>query len=90
MSTVRDAIAEQYPELLFLEPDFFDDAILGVAEQAGGRQAVLYDVAACLAVLRREHGWGEAAALDWFGHNTAAAYVGPATPMFLYPVVEAG
>lgn len=69
-------------EALFLEPSSFDEAIVGIAERAGGLAAVAYDRSACIAVLVRD-GMTIDEAEEWFEFNTASAYVGPGTPIFV-------
>jgi hypothetical protein len=79
----RDEIAEHYPDALLLEPEYFDAAIVGVAEQASGRAWVIYDPDLCVQALMADD-MSENEALEWFEFNTSGAYVGEMTPMFLY------
>jgi hypothetical protein len=79
----RDTIAEYHPELLVLEPEAFDAAIVGVAEGADGRTAVIYDSRRCIDILQALNGWPRAAAIEWFYANTACAGPGEYAPMFL-------
>jgi hypothetical protein len=80
----REEIAEHYPEALLLEPEDFDSAIVGVAEQAGGLVVVIYNADQCIQTLMDMNAWDEEQALEFFTTNTAGAYMGPSTPMFLY------
>jgi hypothetical protein len=86
----RDEIAEHYPEALLLEPEEFDTAIVGVAEQAGGRACVVYDPDLCVQALMDTSDMDEQAALEFFEFNTASAYMGEFTPLFLYRGREGG
>ena len=80
----REEIAEQYgEELLFLDPpESFDRCILGVASRCGMEPVVLYDKQEVINSLMLG-GMDLVEALEWFEFNTAGAYVGPRTPMFL-------
>ena len=81
--SVRDDIAEEFPEALFLDPaSMFDQAIIGIAQQAGGLQAVAYDVTKCI-IAMIESGMTEEDAQEFFEYNTASAYVGKRTPVFV-------
>jgi hypothetical protein len=79
----RDEIAEHYPDAKLLEPDYFDAAIVGVAEQAGCKAWVIYDPDLCVKALMTDD-MTEEEALEYFEFNTAGAYVGEGTPMFLF------
>ena len=80
----REEIAEQYgEELLFLDPpDDFDRCILGVAFRCGMEPVVLYDKQEVVNSLMLG-GMDREEAEERFEFNTAGAYVGPRTPMFL-------
>jgi len=67
-------------ELLFA--DGFDDAILGVAGRCGKPPVVVYDREKCLEILMRDGGSYEEAS-EYFEFNTAGAWVGERTPMYL-------
>lgn len=77
----RQRIAEIDEELLLLEPDMFDEAILGIAERAGGLVAVAYDRTRCIDILARSMPREEAE--EFFEFNTLGAWVGEATPVFI-------
>jgi hypothetical protein len=79
----RDEIVERYPDALLLEPDYFDAAIVGVAEQASGRAWVIYDPDLCVKALMTDD-MSEDEALEWFDFNTSGAYMGDLTPLFLF------
>ena len=80
----REEIAEQYgEELLFLDPpEDFDRCILGVASRCGMEPVVVYDREEVINSLMLG-GMDREEAEEWFEFNTAGAYVGPRTPMFL-------
>lgn len=71
-------------EALFLEPRaVFDVAVIGIAERVDGLCVVAYDSARVLQALMDQNGWDEDEAREWYDFNTAGAYVGPGTPVFL-------
>lgn len=79
---MRERIESYLPEAIFLEPAEFDEAIIGIAERAGGLLAVAYDRARCIDVLVAG-GMEREDAEEWFEFNTVAAYVGEQTPVFI-------
>lgn len=71
-------------DALFLEPRAtFDRAIVGVAERVDGLCVLAYDSERVIQALVDENGWDEDEAREWYEFNTAGAYVGPGTPVFL-------
>jgi hypothetical protein len=77
----RARIAEIDEELLLLEPDMFDEAIIGLAERADGMMAVAYDRTRCIDILARSMSREDAE--EFFEFNTAGAWMGEATPVFI-------
>ena len=77
----REKIADLHDDVLFLEPATFDDAILGVATRADGMTVVAYDRSRCIDVLARDMPREEAE--EFFEFNTAGAWVGEGTPVFV-------
>ena len=63
--------------------DGFDQAILGIARRCGQPDLVAYSVTKCLEVLMRE-GMTYEEALEYFEFNTAGAWVGDETPVWVY------
>ena len=83
-ATLTAWAAEHGVELIFLDPpEQFDHAIVGLIEGFNQEPAVLYDTAVVLAALAEDLGDLEAAD-EWFEFNTIGAYLGPATPRFLF------
>jgi hypothetical protein len=66
----------------FLEPDMFDEAILGVAEQCGMQAVVAYDRQVCIEVLMRMD-MDRDEAEEYFEFNVAGAHMGDGTPVFI-------
>lgn len=62
--------------------DGYEFALLGYVEHRDGPIAV-YDRAACLEILVARDGMSLEEAAEFFDFNTAGAYVGPQTPLFL-------
>ena len=86
MTTIRERIDRWAKDndvtLVFFDPpEYFDDAILGIADAAAHDPVVLYDQAKVLAAMTADMGAEDAE--EWFDFNTRVAYVGPATPRFL-------
>ena len=71
-------IQNEYPDLLKL--DGFDEAIIGVVERIG-IQAICYDTAKIIEILKRE--MDEDTAWLHFDVNIAKAWVGESSPLFL-------
>ena len=76
--------AEEYPDLLFLEPrEFFDEAIVGVVERIN-LTAFCYDTQEILNILAKpEYMMTPDEALDHFEFNIKGSYVGEHSPVFL-------
>lgn len=82
MTDIREKLSEAYgDDLLFMDGPEFDEAILGVAERAGGEAVVAYDVVRVLAVLERDMSYEEA--VEYFDFNISCAYVGEKTPVYI-------
>lgn len=77
----REKISEWIDVPLFLEPADFDEAIIGVAERAGGMCVVAYDRTRVIDILSRDMEREEAE--EFFEFNTIGAWVGDATPVFI-------
>ena len=78
MASIRDSLEEG---VMLLEPEMFDEAIVGMAERCGMAPAVIYDRALVLGVLMRD--MSEEDAEEYYSFNIAGAYVGESTPIFL-------
>ena len=78
--------AEEYPELMMLEPrEFFDEAIVGVVERIN-LTAFCYDTQKVLLIIQsRQYGEGcsPEEAEEFFEYNILGAYVGEHSPVFL-------
>jgi len=83
--TVREWLAEQDAELLLA--DGFDDAIIGIGERCSQPPVVVYDAQKCIDLIAAE-GMDPESAAEFFAFNTAGAWVGDRTPIFLYRVPE--
>ena len=69
-------------ELLFLDPEAFDEAIIGLASRADGLLVVAYDYMTCLEVVMRD-GMGREDAEEYFEFNVIGAWSGDGTPVFV-------
>lgn len=82
-SPTRYKIADYLEDALFLDPpEVFDDAILGIATRFNGLEAVAYDRSLCIDGLIAS-GMTHEEAEEWFEFNTAGAWVGERTPVFI-------
>jgi hypothetical protein len=80
--SIRDRICEHLGEdIMFLEPAAYDEAIIGLAERAGGLVAVAYDRDKVVEILCRD--MPEQEAEEFYGFNIADAWIGEATPVFI-------
>jgi len=79
--TLREWLAEFNPEALLA--DGFEGAILGVGERCGQPALVVYDRAKCLEILMQRDGLTYDEAVEYFDFNTAGAWVGAGTPIWL-------
>jgi len=78
----RDEIAENYPELLCLDPAYFDAAILGVIHDFN-RTAVCYSEQKIIELLMKEDGMDYDEAIEYYQFNILGAWMGEGTPMYL-------
>lgn len=71
-------------EALVLEPRrIFDQAIMGIASRADGLHVVAYDMEKCILALMEHYSFDREQAEEWFDFNTASAFSGPGTPLFI-------
>lgn len=69
-------------DLLFMDPDRFDAAIVGYVEGIGREDVVCYDKDKVLEILMEDGmTWEEAG--EYYNFNILGAYMGEKTPMFL-------
>tara|TARA_R110000868_G_scaffold180367_1_gene420989 strand:- start:109 stop:405 length:297 start_codon:yes stop_codon:yes gene_type:complete len=78
---LKAELAEIYGGDMLLA-DGFEDAFIGVGLQAGIPLAI-YSRKACIEILVKEQKMELSWAIEYFEHNTACAWVGPCTPLFL-------
>jgi hypothetical protein len=77
----REELQERHPDDPLLFADGFDGAIIGTAA-VNGKTVVAYSTSRCIDILMKEK-MTEEDALDHFYYNTASAYVGERTPVFI-------
>lgn len=78
---LKAELAEMYGDDMLLA-DGFEDAFVGVGFQAGAPLAI-YSRPACIEILIREQKMKLDWAIEYFEANTACAWVGPCTPLFI-------
>jgi hypothetical protein len=82
----REQIENEYlggDQLLFLDPEYFDEAIIGVAQRAGGLFAVAYSEPKIIALLIKHQQMSPDDALEYYQFNILGAYMGEETPVFI-------
>ena len=89
--SIRETIAEDYPDLLVLEPNYFDKAIIGMVQRIG-LDAICYDRDKVIEILMQEEGMSFEDAIEHFEYNIIGSWVGDSTPLFLsyatFPSIE--
>lgn len=78
----RNDIAEYNEELLLLDPEYFDEAIVGIVSGIN-TQTVCYDKNKIIELLMREDGMTEEDAIEHFEFNIIGSWVGEHTPVYL-------
>ena len=83
--TTRDKIRSYIDDgpAIFLEPEMFDDAIIGIAERVGEQPLVAYDRCRCIDILQADMKCEREEAEEFFEYNTANAWMGDGTPIFI-------
>jgi hypothetical protein len=69
-------------ELLFLDGQGMDEALLGIVERCAFAPVACYDYDKLIAALMSQ-GMTDEDAVEWYDVNIAGAYVGERTPMVL-------
>lgn len=85
-AAVREWISSIEPDALFA--DGFDAAVIGLGERCSQPMIVVYDVGACLDVLKAQ-GLEHEEAVEFFHFNVAGAWVGEHTPLFVHRYQDA-
>jgi hypothetical protein len=84
MPYTKQDLAEIDPDILLA--DGFDDALIGWTDSWSGtsREArAVYSADRCVEILMERDGMSRDMAEEYFEFNTAGAYVGPKTPVFV-------
>lgn len=82
-----DQLSEQY-DVPFVVLDGFEDAIVGVGEQVGGKPALIYDYEQCVEILMDRDDMEKTEAVEFLEHNTINVHYSDeaANPIFRYPI----
>jgi hypothetical protein len=78
--TIRDQLADENPEILLLDEEKFDEAIVGLIYKNTGLVAV-YDSYKIIEILNKEMSYQEAA--EYYEYNIEGAYMGDKTPVYM-------
>ena len=79
---IREQIAENYPDLLVMDPKYLDKAIVGVVTRIG-LEALCYDTDKVIKLIMGHDKMSYEDALEYFEYNMKGAWVGEHTPVFL-------
>jgi hypothetical protein len=83
----RQTLVDQYTDgeehLLFLDPEYFDEAIIGVAFNATGVFCVAYSEPKIIELLIKHDKMDPDEAMEWYQFNIVASYLGESTPLFI-------
>jgi hypothetical protein len=79
--SIRQAIAEDYPDLLVLDPEYFDEAIIGLVQRIG-LDVICYDKDKVIELLCVKEGMTYEDAIEHFDFNIIGSWVGETTPVF--------
>ena len=82
----REELASNYvggDELLFMDPEHFDEAIIGVATNAVGMLAVAYSEPKIIELLIRHNQMTPDDAMEHYQFNILGSYMGENTPVFI-------
>lgn len=80
---IRD-LREENPEAL--TADGLDSAFLGVCRRVGQPSIAVYDSDRCIRIFMAHDGMSREDAYEFFAFNTAGAWVGEHTPIFLWTI----
>jgi hypothetical protein len=78
----RVDISDQYPDLLVMDPEYLDAAIIGVATRIG-LEAVCYDTSKVVKLLMKHDKMSYEDAVEYMDFNMKGSWVGEHTPVFL-------
>lgn len=82
----REQIANNYvggDELLFMDQEYFDEAIIGVATSSLGMMAVAYSEPKVIDLIIKHDRMTPDEAMEYYQFNILGAYVGENTPVFI-------
>jgi hypothetical protein len=83
----REQLIDQYLDgeelFLFLDPEYFDEAIIGVAQNAQGMIAIAYSEPKIIELLIRHDKMDPDEAVEWFQFNILGSYLGENTPLYI-------
>lgn len=78
----REELSDMYPDLLVMDPEYLDEAIVGVVTRIGF-EAVCYSSQQVVESLMKHDGMTEEEAIEYMEFNMKGAWVGEHTPVFL-------
>lgn len=79
-------LSEENPEALLA--DGLERALVGYGAQYSKPVLAIYDAEKCVRVLMEDNDWSREEAQEYFEFNTACAWMGENTPIFMTPIVS--
>lgn len=74
--------ADTIEDVIFLEPKYFDEAIIGIGQRIN-TVALVYSEPCILRLLMKRDKMDMDEAVEWFNFNIAGAWNGDASPIFV-------
>lgn len=78
--TIREQLADESPDILLLDEEKYDEALLGIVYKTTGMVAV-YDTIKIIEILNQEMSYEDS--VDWYEFNIAGSYMGDQTPIYM-------
>ena len=85
--TKRDYLSEFEDDVMVLEPNQFDEAIVGTVSRVDRSPVVCYSVDKIVEILMKD-GMSQEEAYEYYEYNILGAYIGEGTPMFLASIPD--
>lgn len=82
----REQIANNYvggDDFLFMDPEYFDEAIIGVATSSIGMMAIAYSEPKIIELLIKHDRMTPDEAMEHYQFNILGAYMGENTPVYI-------
>ncbi len=78
---IRERLSDENPEAMLA--DGFEDALVGIVRRCSQPSLAAYDYDICISILVERDEMEHEDAVEYFEYNTAGAWVGENTPVFI-------